>query len=85
MYRDPSIFDVALFLIVIGLCLFSVLYDRFQSDPGPREKLRQRYETGEIGLEAYERELGDAMRALGWYRQFREIVLMFAIANIEPL
>jgi len=24
-------------------------------------------------------------RALGWYRQFREIVLMFAIINIEPL
>jgi IS5 family transposase len=29
--------------------------------------------------------LGDAVRALGWYRQFREIVLMFAISNIEPL
>ncbi|MDB2224046.1 IS5/IS1182 family transposase, partial [Halorubrum sp. SD690R] len=27
----------------------------------------------------------DAVRALGWYRQFREIVLMFAITNIEPL
>ena len=26
-----------------------------------------------------------AERALGWYRQFREIVLMFAISNIEPL
>ncbi|GGI95191.1 hypothetical protein GCM10008995_01670 [Halobellus salinus] len=26
-----------------------------------------------------------AVRALGWYRQFREIVLMFAITNIEPL
>ncbi|EMA14921.1 putative transposase [Haloarcula amylolytica JCM 13557] len=25
------------------------------------------------------------MRALGWYQQFREIVLMFAISNIEPL
>ena len=24
-------------------------------------------------------------RSLGWYRQFREIVLMFAISNIEPL
>jgi len=31
------------------------------------------------------RSLGDAVRALGWYRQFREIVLMFAITNIEPL
>jgi hypothetical protein len=26
-----------------------------------------------------ERSLGDAVRALGWCRQFREIVLMFAI------
>ncbi|SNR72425.1 hypothetical protein SAMN06266787_11526 [Halorubrum ezzemoulense] len=25
------------------------------------------------------------MRALSWYRQFREIVLMFAISNIELL
>jgi len=25
------------------------------------------------------------VRALSWYRQFREIVLMFAISNIEPL
>ncbi|ELZ39695.1 ISH9-type transposase, partial [Halorubrum californiense DSM 19288] len=31
------------------------------------------------------RSLGDAVRTLGWYRQFREIVLMFAITNIEPL
>ena len=31
------------------------------------------------------RSLGDAVRALGRYRQFREIVLMFAIINIEPL
>ncbi len=31
------------------------------------------------------RSLGGAVRALGWYRQFREIVLMFAIINIEPL
>jgi hypothetical protein len=27
----------------------------------------------------------DELRALSWYRQFREIVLMFAINNIEPL
>ncbi|SDD15335.1 hypothetical protein SAMN05192552_10141, partial [Natrinema hispanicum] len=26
-----------------------------------------------------------AVRALGWYRQFREIVLMFALINIESL
>jgi hypothetical protein len=31
------------------------------------------------------RSLGDAVRAPGWYRQFSEIVLMFAITNIEPL
>ena len=29
--------------------------------------------------------LGDAMRAPSWYRQFREIILMFAITNIESL
>jgi hypothetical protein len=28
---------------------------------------------------------GIAEQALGWYQQFREIVLMFAISNIEPL
>ncbi len=31
------------------------------------------------------RSLGDAVRALSWYRQFREIILMFTISNIEPL
>lgn len=31
------------------------------------------------------RTLGFAVRALGWYRQFREIVLMFTLTNIEPL
>src|SRR6056297_1324157 len=31
------------------------------------------------------RSLGDVVRALSWCRQFREIVLMFAITNIEPL
>ncbi len=31
------------------------------------------------------KQLGDTVRALGWYRQFREIILMFAISNIEPL
>ena len=29
--------------------------------------------------------LGDAVRTLDRYRRFREIVLMFAISNIEPL
>jgi len=29
--------------------------------------------------------LDDAVRALGRYRQFREIVLMFAIIKIKPL
>ena len=29
--------------------------------------------------------LGDAVRALDWYRQFREIILMFAITNVESL
>ncbi len=28
---------------------------------------------------------GTADRALTWYRQFREIVLMFALINIESL
>lgn len=30
------------------------------------------------------RSLGDAVGALGWYRQFREIILMFA-TNVEQL
>jgi len=30
------------------------------------------------------RSFGDAERALGWYRQFREIVLLLAISNTEP-
>jgi hypothetical protein len=28
---------------------------------------------------------GDAVRVLGWYRQFHEIVLMFALTKIESL
>jgi len=39
----------------------------------------------ETSYSTTKRSLGDAVRALGWYRQFREIVLMFAITNIEPL
>ena len=39
----------------------------------------------ETSYSTLKRSLGDAVRTLGWYRQFREIVLMFAIINIEPL
>lgn len=39
----------------------------------------------ETSYSTTKRSLGDAVRALGWYRQFREIVLMFAITNIESL
>ncbi|QAU14050.1 IS5 family transposase [Halorubrum sp. BOL3-1] len=39
----------------------------------------------ETSYSTTKRSLGDAVRALSWYRQFREIVLMFAISNIEPL
>ena len=39
----------------------------------------------ETSYSTTKRSLGDAVRALGWYRQFREVVLMFAIVNIEPL
>ncbi|GAD52477.1 LOW QUALITY PROTEIN: putative transposase [Halarchaeum acidiphilum MH1-52-1] len=39
----------------------------------------------ETSYSTTKRSHGDAVRALGWYRQFREIVLMFAISNIEPL
>ena len=39
----------------------------------------------ETSYPSMKRSLGDAVRALGWYQQFRKIVLMFAISNIEPL
>ncbi|EMA09916.1 transposase [Haloarcula marismortui ATCC 33800] len=39
----------------------------------------------ETSYSAIKRLLGDAVRALGWSRQFREIILMFPISNIEPL
>jgi len=39
----------------------------------------------ETSYSTTKRSLGDAVRALSWYRQFREIVFMFAITNIEPL
>jgi hypothetical protein len=34
-------------------------------------------------LSTTKRSLGSAVRAQFWYREFREIVLMFAIPNIE--
>jgi maltodextrin utilization protein YvdJ len=39
----------------------------------------------ETSYSTTKRSLGDTVRALDWYRQFREIVLMFAITNIESL
>jgi ribosomal protein S27AE len=35
----------------------------------------------ETSYSTTKRSLGDAVRALGWYRQFREITLMFAIST----
>ena len=35
----------------------------------------------ETSYSTTKRSLSDAVRALGWYRQFREIVLMFAIKH----
>jgi len=53
-----------------------------RSQPGKGYSQRWMAETS---YSTTKRSLGDAVRALGWYRQFREIVLMFAITNIEPL
>jgi len=39
----------------------------------------------ETSYSTTKRSHGIAERALGWYWKFREIVLMFAIINIEPL
>ena len=50
-----------------------------------RAKGYSQWWMAETSYSTTERSLGDAVRALGWYRQFREIVLMFAIINIEPL
>jgi len=41
--------------------------------------------VAEISHSTMKRSLGDAVRALGWYRQFREIVLVLTISNTEPL
>jgi len=37
----------------------------------------------ETGFSVIKRTLGDAVRALSWYREFREIVLMCAVYNIK--
>ena len=39
----------------------------------------------ETSYSSTKRSLGSAVRARFWYREFREIVLMFAISNIEQL
>lgn len=39
----------------------------------------------ETSYSSVKRSLGSDVRSLGWYRQFREIVLMFAVHNIESL
>ena len=39
----------------------------------------------ETSYSSVKRSLGDAVRAQYWYREFREVVLMFAIHNIERL
>ena len=39
----------------------------------------------ETSYSSVKRSLGDAVRAQAWYREFREIILMFAIHNIEQL
>ena len=67
-----------------------VHYRNSSADPAANNALNrangysQRW-MAETSYSTTKRSLGDAVRALGWYRQFREIVLMFAITNIEPL
>ena len=39
----------------------------------------------ETSYSSVKRSLGDAVRAQAWYREFREIILIFAIHNIEQL
>jgi hypothetical protein len=39
----------------------------------------------ETSYSTTKRLLDNDVRALGWYRQFRNIFLMFAIINIESL
>jgi IS5 family transposase len=51
--------------------------------------IRERHYTqrwmAETSYSSVKRSLGDAVQAQAWYREFREIVLMFAIHNIEQL
>ena len=39
----------------------------------------------ETSYSSTKRSLGSAVQAQFWYREFREIVLMFAVSNIEHL
>ena len=39
----------------------------------------------ETSYSTVKRSLGSAVRARTWYREFREIVLKFAVSNIEQL
>ncbi|RLM62466.1 IS5/IS1182 family transposase, partial [Halorubrum sp. Atlit-9R] len=59
-------------------------YDHAHNARLDSELYGQRW-MAETSYSTAKRSLGDAVRALGWYRQFREIVLMFAIINIESL
>ena len=49
-----------------------------------RAKGYSRHWMAETLYSTMKRLFGDAVRALSRYRQFREIVLMFTISNIEP-
>jgi len=50
-----------------------------------RSKGYTQHWMAETSYSTTKHSLGDAVRSLDWYRQFREIVLMFAITNIESL
>ena len=50
-----------------------------------REKGYSQRWMSETSYSTTKRSLGPAVRAQFWYREFREIVLMFAISNIEQL
>ena len=50
-----------------------------------REKGYSQRWMAETSYSSTKRSLGSAVRARFWYREFREIVLMFAISNIEHL
>src|SRR5699024_8872368 len=50
-----------------------------------REKAYSQRWMSETSYSTTKRSLGSAVRARFWDREFREIVLMFAISNIEHL